>query len=161
MTVTDHTDPTPGISPDVEDLSLMFAKIITSKHNQHAIIMVVGAAGKGKSWAAIALARGVAVRVAEILGGKPEDYFNFEETFATISKEQVKRVMKDPKPHTILVIDDAAAKAMNARNYKDQDNIDFNSELTTFRPNHNLVILTTQAGFLIDKVPRSLCHFII
>lgn len=161
MTVTDHTEPIPGLYPDIEDLSTFFAKIITSKYNQHAIIMFVGAAGKGKSWAAVALARGVALRVSEILGGVPDDYFNFKDTFATISKDEVKRVMTNPKKNTVILLDDVAAKAMNARNYRDQDNIDFNAILTTFRPNHNLVIMTTQAGFLLDKVPRSLSHFIV
>jgi len=161
MSVADHTEPVPGLAPYVEDLSLYFAKIITSRHNQHALIMFVGAAGKGKSWAAVALARGVAQRVSEILGGSPEDYFNFKDTFATISKDEVKRVMTNPKKYTILLLDDPAAFAMNARNYRQEDNIDLNSELTTFRPNHNLVIMTMQAGFLLDKVPRSLSHFII
>lgn len=161
MSVSDHNEPIPGLAPHIEDLSLYFAKIITSKHNQHALIMFVGAAGKGKSWAAVALARGVAQRVSEILGGNPEDYFNFKDTFATISKDEVKRVMHNPKKHTILLLDDVAAQAMNARKYREDDNIDLNAELTTFRPNHNLVIMTTQAGFLLDKVPRSLSHYII
>jgi len=161
MSVSDHTEPVPGLAPYVEDLSLYFAKIITSKHNQHALIMFVGAAGKGKSWAAVALARGVAQRVSEILGSSPEDYFNFKDTFATISKDEVKRVMNKPKKHAILLLDDVAAQAMNARKYREDDNIDLNAELTTFRPNHNLVIMTTQAGFLLDKVPRSLSHFIV
>lgn len=162
MSVADHTEPIPGLSPDIEELATFLAKRITSKHNQHAIVLFVGSAGKGKSWAAVALARGVARRVAEMLRkGEPEDYFNFKDTFATISKDEVKRVMTKPKKHAILLLDDVAAEAMNARKFRERDNIDFNSILTTFRPNHNLVIMTTQAGFLIDVVPRSLSHMII
>ncbi len=161
MTVTDHTTPIEGICADIEQLATYFAKKITSKHNQHAIVMIVGSAGKGKSWAAISLAIEVSKKVAELMGGKPEDYFNFEKTFATINKSEVIRVMTKPEKNTILLLDDVAAKAMNARNYKDKGNIDLNTILTTIRPNNNLVIMTTQAGFLIDKVPRSLSHYII
>lgn len=158
---SDHVEQVEGLAPDIEDLALFFAKIISSKHNQHAIVMIVGSAGKGKSWAGISLAIEVSKKLAEILKGNPEDYFNFDKTFATISKDEVKRVMTNPLKHTILLLDDVAAKAMNARNFNDRDNIDFNSLLTTFRPNHNLVILTAQAGFLLDKVPRNISHFII
>lgn len=162
MAVQDHAVPIEGLYPDEEELATYFAKIITSKHNQHAIIMIVGAAGKGKSWAAVYLAREVAKKVSEILGeGTPDDYFNFNDTFATITKDEVKRVMNKPKKYTILLLDDVAAKALNARNFRDSDNIDLNAELQTFRPNHNLVIMTAQAGFLLDKVPRSISHFII
>ncbi len=162
MSVADHTKTDPSKLTDLEDLSLYFAKRITSKHNQHAIVMFVGPAGSGKSIAAVGLARGVSRHVAELLGeGTPNNYFNFQDTFATISKDEVKRVMTNPKKHAILLLDDPAAYAMNARKYREDDNIDLNSELTTFRPNHNLVIMTMVAGFLIDKVPRSLSHFIV
>jgi energy-coupling factor transporter ATP-binding protein EcfA2 len=162
MSVADHSETDLTKITDIDDLSLYFAKRITSKHNQHAIVMFVGPAGSGKSIAAVALARGVSRNVAEILkDGTPNDYFNFQETFATISKDEVKRVMTNPKKYAILLLDDPAAYAMNARKYREEDNIDLNSELTTFRPNNNLVIMTMVAGFLIDKVPRSLSHFII
>lgn len=158
MTLLDHIEPIEGLSPDVENLSLMLAKIITSKHNQHALVRIVGKAGKGKSWTGLSLSYGVAVEVANILGGNPSDYFTMKKDLGVISKSEIKRVMTNPDPYTIKYLDDVAV-AWNARKYKDEFNIDLNDLIQTFRPNHNLVIMTLQSGFLIDKVPRSLIHY--
>lgn len=158
MSFFDHVDEDKEIEPDIANLSLYFAKIITSKHNQHALIRITGKAGTGKSWAGLSLARGVAIEVARILGGNPEDYFTMHNDLGVISKQEIKRVMTNPKPHTVKFLDDVAV-AWNARKYNNEFNIDLNDLIQTFRPNHNLVIMTLQSGFLIDKVPRSLVHF--
>lgn len=147
------------MKPDDEDISLaeFLADIITSPHNQHAIVRIIGSAGTGKSWAAVDLAREVAAIVAERKGGAPEDYYNFAENLAVMNKEDIKRVMTNPKKYAIIHLDDVGVP-VNARNYQQQYNIDFNDTIQTFRPNNNLVIMTMQAAFLIDKVPRTLAH---
>lgn len=161
MSTYDHVEPIEGLSPDIEQLALYFAKIMTSPHNQHAIVMFVGQAGTGKSWAATQLAVEVAKKVSERLKeGTPDDYFSFKETFATINRDEVKRVMTKPKKHAVILLDDIGV-GWNARKYKDEFNIFLNDIIQTFRPNHNLVIMTMQASFLIDKVPRSLAHYLI
>lgn len=162
MSYLDHVEVIEGVEPDCADISLYFAKIMTSPHNQHVILRVAGKAGKGKSWLGLALSAGVAKNVSQILGrGNPEDYFHPKNDLAVISKPEVERVMANPNKYTVKFLDDVAAEGMNARNYRDKSNIDLNAQLTTFRPNHNLVVLTAQAGFLIDKVPRSLSHYVI
>lgn len=158
MTKFDHEERIVGIEPDESNLAKYFAKIITSKHNQHALVRIVGKAGTGKSWAGLSLSIGVAEEVAKIQGGTPSDYFSMENDLGIISQPEIKRVMTNPKPYTIKFLDDVAV-AWNARRYRDDFNIDLNDLVQTFRPNHNLVIMTLQAGFLIDKVPRSLVHF--
>ncbi len=144
--------------PDVESLNTYFAKKITSPHNQHAMVRVTGKAGRGKSWLGLSLAYGVAQKVAEIRGGSPDDYFTMKNDLGVMSREEIKRVMTNPKKYTVKFLDDVAV-AWNARTYKDKFNIDLNDLIQTFRPNHNLVVMTLQSGFLIDKVPRSLVHY--
>ena len=158
MGLFDHKDKIKDLKPDFESLGRYFAKHITSKHNQHSIIMIVGSGGTGKSYAGIDLARDIALHVAEIKGGKPEDYFNFENNLAIINKDEIKRVMKDPGKYHIIDLDDIGV-GWNARKYKDDFNIFLNNIIQTFRPNNNVIIMTLQASFLIDKVPRSLLHY--
>lgn len=146
-------------SPDNADsLADFFARIICSKHNQHVIVRIVGRAGTGKSWLALELAWEVAKRVAYYMGGKPEDYYNFTKHLACMSKQRIKEVMDNPGEYCIIHLDDIGVP-LNARKFMDDDNIDFNDILQTFRPNHNLVLMTLQAGFLVDKVPRLLAHY--
>ena len=142
---------------DYISLAEFLADIITSPHNQHCIVRIVGSAGTGKSWAAVDLAIEVSKIVAERKGGIPENYYNFKENLAVMNKEDIKRVMTNPRIYAIIHLDDVGVP-VNARNYQDQYNIDFNDIIQTFRPNHNLVIMTMQAAFLIDKVPRTLAH---
>ncbi len=143
---------------DAESLADYFAQTITSKHNQHAIVRVVGAAGTGKSWGTVDLAVETSKLVAEYVGGKPEDYYNFKNNLAVINKQDILRVMDDPAEYNILHLDDIGV-GWNARKYKDDFNIFLNDIIQTFRPQHNLVLMTLQSGFLIDKVPRSLAHY--
>jgi len=143
-----------------DSLADYFADIITSKHNQHVIILIVGAAGTGKSWGGIDLASEIAKSVSERVGGEPKDYYDFEKHLAVMSKDEVKRVMTKPGQYAIIHIDDAGVP-LNSRKWQSDENIDFNSVLQTFRPNHNAVIITAQAGMLIDKVIRSIAHYII
>lgn len=160
MTVYDHQEPKPGLLPDAESLSTMFAKIITSEHNQHAIVMIVGPGGSGKSWTGLKLASEIAKKVSEIKGGEPEQYYNLHDTLAVINKDEIKRVMDNAKQYNIIHLDDIGV-GWNARKYKDEFNIYLNDIIQTFRPNNNVLILTLQASFLIDKVPRSLVHYFI
>ena len=142
---------------DYISLAEFLADIITSPHNQHCVVRFVGAAGTGKSWGAVDLGVEVSKIVAERKGGDPEDYYNFNDNLAVMNKDDIKRVMTNPKQYSIIHLDDVGVP-VNARNYKSEYNIDFNDIIQTFRPNHNLVIMTMQAAFLIDKVPRTLAH---
>lgn len=149
----------PVITPkNADSLAEYLAEIILSKHNQHCILRLVGIAGTGKSWGAVDLAVEVSKIVAEKKGGKPEDYYNFEQHLAVMDREDITRIMNNPGKYHILHLDDIGVP-VNARKYKDKFNIDFNDVLQTFRPNNNLVIMTMQSGFLVDKVPRALAHY--
>jgi len=99
------------------------------------------------------------VFVAIKKGGVAEDYFQFDKDLAVISIEEVQRVMHESQPYHVLLLDDVAAKAMNARNYASKASKDMNSIIQTWRPKHNALITTQQAGFLVDKVWRNLFNF--
>lgn len=141
-----------------ESLAEYFAEKITSNGNQHIILRIVGSAGTGKSWAGIELGIEVSKCVAAIKGGTPEDYYSFERDLAVMSQTEVKRIMENPGKYHILHLDDVGV-AWNARRFNNNFNIDMNDIIQTFRPNNNLVIMTMQSGFLVDKVPRSLAHY--
>ncbi len=143
---------------NADSLSDYFARIITSPHNQHAIVKIVGLAGMGKSWAGIQLATETAKCIAEKKGGTWEDYFNFDKCLACMSTSEIDRVMKKPDKYNVLFLDDIGVP-LNSRKWQSDTNIKFNNIIQTFRPNHNLVIMTMQAGFLIDKVPRTIAGF--
>ncbi len=147
-----------GSPENANSLADYFARMICSKHNQHVIVRIVGRAGTGKSWAALELAHEVSKRVAHYIGGKPEDYYNLKKNLACMSIDRIKTIMSNPGEYNILHLDDIGVP-LNARQFMKEDHIDFNDILQTFRPNHNLVIMTLQAGFLVDKVPRLLAHF--
>ncbi len=143
---------------NADSLSQFFADTITSIHNQHAMVKIVGRAGMGKSWAGIELAMETAKCVAEKKGGTYEDYFNFNDNLACMSITEISRVMKKPKKYSIIFLDDIGVP-LNSRKWQSEANIKFNNIIQTFRPNHNLVIMTMQAGFLIDKVPRTIAGY--
>ena len=142
-----------------ENLGQFFADIICSKHNQNVMIRFVAIAGMGKSWAALRLAYEISKYTAIHRGGAPEDYFQFDKDLGVISIEEVQRVMHESQPYHVLLLDDVAAKAMNARNYASKSSKDMNSIIQTWRPKHNALITTQQAGFLVDKVWRNLFNF--
>jgi len=149
----------PVIVPkNADSLAEYFADIILSGHNQHCIVRIVGIAGTGKSWGAVDLGVEVSKIVAEKKGGLPTDYYNFDKNIAVMDREDITRIMDNPGKYHIIHLDDLGVP-MNARKYRDKFNIDFNDIIQTFRPNNNLVIMTMQSGFLVDKVPRALAHY--
>ncbi len=141
-----------------DSLAQYFANIITSRHNQHAMVKIVGGAGTGKSWGGVTLAVEVAKCVAEKKGGDYTKYFNFKNNLACMNTTEIKRVMTNPGMYNILFLDDIGVP-LNSRKWQSEANIKFNNIIQTFRPNHNLVIMTMQAGFLIDKVPRTIAGY--
>jgi len=140
-------------------LGEFFASIICSKHNQNVMIRFVAIAGMGKSWSAYNLSIQIAKGIAKLKGGTWQDYFNLKTDFAIISQDKTEQVLTEAKPYHVLLCDDVAAEAMNARNFNSSTAKDLNSIITTWRPNHNCLITTQQAGFLVDKVWRNLFNY--
>lgn len=126
--------------------------------NQHVVLTVLGGAGSGKSMWAGGLIIGLANYMGKRLKRDPRTLFNFTDNLACINLDRVQAIMNDPQEYNILWLDDIAV-ALNSRTFYKASNIDFNDILQTFRPNKNIVILTTQYSFLLDKVPRTLSHY--
>jgi len=143
---------------NADSLAQFFADIITSRHNQHAMVKIVGRAGMGKSWAGLELAIEVAKCIADKKGGVWQNYFNLDTCLACMGTTEIQRVMKKPKKYSILFLDDIGVP-LNSRKWQSETNIKFNNIIQTFRPNHNLVIMSAQAGFLMDKVPRTIAGY--
>ena len=130
---------------------------VASKHNQHAIVMIVGKTGEGKSRTALFAGYKVAVYLAKQLGGEWQDYFN-SENIAVMTTEEVIRVMKANSPKKVIILDDIGA-AWNSRDWNSKGNKILNRIIMTFRNKNNLLILTLPDSFILDKVPRNLLHF--
>ena len=130
---------------------------VASKHNQHAIVMIVGKTGEGKSRTALFAGYKVALYLAKQLGGHWKDYFN-SENIAVMTTEEVIRVMKANSPKKVIILDDIGA-AWNSRVWNSKGNKILNRIIMTFRNKNNLLILTLPDSFILDKVPRNLLHF--
>lgn len=130
---------------------------VASKHNQHAIVMIVGKTGEGKSRTALFAGYKVAVYLAKQLGGHWKDYFN-SENIAVMTTEEVIRVMKANSPKKVIILDDIGA-AWNSRDWNSKGNKILNRIIMTFRNKNNLLILTLPDSFILDKVPRNLLHY--
>lgn len=126
--------------------------------NQHVIVSIYSKSGMGKSYLAAGLIIGVANYLAKKVGGKPQDYFNFNDNMACINRDGLEYIFAEPKKYAILWGDDIGV-GMNARKFYDEFNQDMNDLLQTFRPNRNLVVITTQFPFLVDKVVRNIAHY--
>ena len=143
-----------------QTLAQILANRVAGIDNQHAIVMIVGSGGTGKSYWGLDLAQGVAEEIVKLRGGQPKDYFDIDKTLAIINRKEIKRIMTNPGKLAIIDLDDIGV-GWNARKYKDDFNIFLNDIIQTFRPNNNLVIMTLQSSFLIDRVPRSLAHYLV
>lgn len=130
---------------------------VASKHNQHAIVMIVGKTGEGKSRAGLFIGYRVAKYLARQLGGVWQDYFS-SENIAVMTTGEVIRVMKANKPKKVLILDDIGA-AWNSRDWNSKGNKILNRIVMTFRNKNNLLILTLPDSFILDKVPRNLLHY--
>lgn len=126
--------------------------------NQHVLLSAFGGAGTGKSMFAGALIIGMANYLGKRLKRDPREFFNYKDNLACINLDRVEAVMNAPSEYGILWLDDVGI-ALNARKFYKESSMDFNDILQSFRPNKNIVVLTTQYGFLIDRVPRTLSHY--
>lgn len=136
----------------------LIARTITGKYNQDFRMMTVGSTGSGKSSANLALAEDAAKAVAEILGTNPKEHFNIEENVAIIETEAVLSLFENIKPWTINILDDIGI-AWSARDFMKELNKLMNDIFQTFRTENTAILMTIPHNFLIDKVPRSLCHY--
>ncbi len=137
----------------------MFGRKITSRHNQHVLLQIIGKTGMGKSNAGLYIATETSKWIAENVGGNPEDYFTINNC-AIMSLESIVPIVKDidNRRYNIFILDDIGA-SYGARDYQNAVNKAFNKIIQTFRDSNTLVIFTMPDDFLIDKVPRKLAHF--
>lgn len=147
-------------------LSQRFANIITSPDKQDAAAVCVAPKGYGKSYTCLAIAWETAVKVAEILGGVPEDYFPVDRenknlpTVGVIEKEAILHVLDTLQPHQIAILDDVGV-ALNARAWRDKSNILVNDIMEMARIDETLTLMSVMSQDYIDKVPREIAPFFI
>lgn len=136
-----------------------FGDIISSSHNQHALINIIGKTGMGKSNAAMRIGIEVANYLANKLGGTPEKYFSINNV-AIMKLDSIIPIIEDldNMRYNIIILDDIGA-SYGARDFQNKINKNINKIFQTFRDTNTLVIMTMPDTFLIDKVARKLAHF--
>lgn len=145
--------------PAVVTIGKFFGEKITSEHNQHVLVNLIGKTGMGKSNAAMRIGEETAKYIANIKGGDPSKYFNID-NIAIMRLDSVIPIIEDldQKQYNIIVLDDIGA-SYSARDFNKAINKNLNKVFQTFRDTNTLVILTMPDTFLIDKVMRKLAHF--
>jgi len=141
-----------------KSLAEIICKKICTGFNQHAIVMIEGKTGTGKSNAALDFAFNVSLHMADTLGGVPEDYFT-PDNVAILTGEEVIRIAKNIKQHGIYILDDIGAEGLNARNWQSDINSVMTKILQTFRTKENLLIMTVPDRGFVDKIARNLLHY--
>lgn len=146
--------------PERHNIALEVAQKITGKRNQHETAVVVGAKGAGKSWAALSLAYETSKYIAEIRGGKPEDYFSIKNV-AIITKKNVIRVLKEEmKQYSVVIFDDIGVGWSN-RDFQSKFNKVMNGIFQIFRTKNIFLIMSVPQKDYIDKLPREGLNYFI
>lgn len=172
-TKTSHLDMVKSLSPisDVRDsyqrkvagepltIGEFFGEQITSVHNQHVLLNLIGKTGMGKSNASMYIGVKTSEYIAKKLGGKPEDYFNINNV-AIMRLDSIIPIIEDlnNKQYNIIILDDIGA-SYSARDFNKAINKNINKIFQTFRDTNTMVILTMPDTTLIDVVARRLAHF--
>ena len=165
--VKESLDPLGGVKKILVDktdgelvtMGKFFGDIITSNHNQHVLLNIIGKTGMGKSNAAMRIGEEVARYIATVKGGKPEDYFNIT-NIAIMRLDSIIPIIEDldNKRFNIIVLDDIGA-SYSARDFNKGVNKNMNKVFQTFRDTNTMLIMTMPDSFLIDKVGRKLAHY--
>lgn len=142
---------------DVMALSEMFARRCAGRHNKNVIFLLVGEMGSGKSMVLLELARKTAVHLAKLIGGKPEDYFTFNNV-GVINPESLWDKLSELKPFNIYILDDAGV-GWDARDFAKEGNKELNHILSTCRVHNNCIFMSVPDTFLIDKAPRTISYY--
>lgn len=135
-------------------ISDYFSGIVTSKFKQDVSALLVGNKGTGKSYASLSIAYHTSVRIADILGGKPEDYFNIDHV-ACVDPTQANELMRNCKKNCCYLYDDIGV-GWGARDWQSRSSKDKNNIFQINRISQTMQIFSVPNQFLLDKVPRSL-----
>lgn len=140
----------------VPRLAKIWARRICGRHNKDIKLFIVGPQGSGKSRSAIKIAIRLSEEVADMIGGKPEDYFPLDLSHVFIGDPEAHaEALKNIKKHCIYILDDAGV-SINARNFMTSYNKSLNDIFQTIRTDNAVIIINAPDSFLIDNVPRTL-----
>ena len=96
--------------PELVGMGKFFGERVTSKHNQHILVNLIGKTGMGKSNAAMRIGEETAKYIATVKGGEPSKYFNIT-NIAIMKLDSVIPIIEDldHKQFNIIVLDDIGA----------------------------------------------------
>lgn len=135
-------------------LSRYFCGIVTSPYKQDVSALLVGNKGTGKSYASLSIAYNTSIKIAEVLGGKPNDYFNIDHV-ACVDPTQANEMMTRCEKNCCYLYDDIGV-GWSARDWQSRSSKDKNNIFQINRIAQTLQIFSVPNQFLLDKVPRSL-----
>jgi hypothetical protein len=126
------------------------------------VIFFTGRRGVGKSVNSVGLAEGIAESIADMIGGKPTDYFTAA-NIKTVSRAGGMEILSSDtllKEHSVLLIDDAQISISSRRSPTTENQI-VNDLVTIMRPFKSVLIFNSVFHKNIDKGTRSLADFIV
>jgi hypothetical protein len=138
-----------------ESLSVFFAQTVTGAYNQDISFLMVGKKGTGKSYSQLSIAYHTACEIAEIVGGRWDDYFNIETNVAIIDPVRANEVMGMQDKYAVKMYDDIGV-GWGARDWQKDENKAKNDIFQINRVDNQVQMFSVPNQFLLDKVPRSL-----
>jgi energy-coupling factor transporter ATP-binding protein EcfA2 len=141
----------------------MIARRVSDPYREmDALILILGRKGSGKSTLSIYLAQWISYHLSKLLGGKPTDYFTIKNVRSVDPSGTMEMLTSDlmTMENQILILDDASI-SWNSRDFAKQESKGLNAVLTICRVYKIVLIVNTPAGFMLDKVPRTMADYII
>lgn len=140
-----------------QSLAEIFAARITGRHKKDVLMLLVGERGSGKSYTLLQLATRCAEEIAKRQGGKPGDYFTFDNV-AVIQDEDLENRMMNLKRFNVYILDDAGV-GWDSRAFATTMNRRLNHILQTCRTDNCVLLISVIDPFTIDKVPRTMVRY--
>jgi len=131
------------------------ANRICGDDKQDLVMFLAGRRGSGKSYSALWIAIQIAERVAEIKGGKWQDYFNMKNVATLENTERVFEILDNAGMYNVVIVDDASL-AVNNRNWASQPSKNFVALLTICRDRRWCLIFTAPLKKMADNQVRDM-----
>ena len=157
-----HIDNHRGKGHNHDYIAELFSNTVTSTSKQDVAALVQGAKGSGKSHATLRIAYNTARRIAEICDGDPEDwekYFKLDNV-AIIDPERAFNIMSNAKPRNVYIFDDIGV-GWGARSFASKSNKAKGDIFQINRVSETVQLFSVPNAFLLDKIPRMLCNYMI
>jgi len=161
-TYYDRIDNHRGITHNHDYIASLFSSIVTGSAKQDVAALVQGDKGSGKSHATLRIAYNTARRIADVRDGDPEGwekYFSMDNV-AIIDPERAFDIMSNAKSNNVYIYDDIGV-GWGARSFASKSNKAKGDIFQINRVSETVQLFSIPNAFLLDKIPRMLCNYML